>query len=130
MKYPIQVGGELIGVQLMVVCFPQHPWQFRLGILAPAILTRIDFTDETHANALANPEDGVEPLVTGPHYHPWRLNRRFFHGVTIPPKLHLAIAFDAAGTFDATLRWFCADNGIESLPSGHRIELPGTGQLL
>ncbi len=130
MKYPLSLAGELIGAQLMVVCFPQTPWMFRLGILAPGCLCRLDFTDETHPNALAAQEDNAQPFVTGPHYHSWALNRRFFHGVATPPRLHLAVAFDAASSFDAILRWFCTDTSIESLPSDHRIELPKTGQLL
>ena len=45
-------------------------------------------------------------------------------------KLHHAVHFEGKGSsFDAILRWFCADTGIESLPTDHRIELPKLNRL-
>ena len=130
MKYPLEVDGELTGAHLMVVCFPEYPGRFRIGLLAPGCLARLDCTDEVHPNTLADIDDEIEPFVIGPHYHPWILNRRFFKGLATPPRLHLAVSFGGMGAFDATLRWFCAENAIDSLPGRHRIELPLTGQLL
>lgn len=126
MKYPLEVGGELKGAQLMVVGFPlQRDLKFRLGILFPAMVCRLDYTDETHPNSADAAMNGVPPIVTGPHYHSWPINRRFFKGVTKPPYLHDAIPYTgAARTFDAVLRWFCADTRIDPLPPGHLIELP------
>ncbi len=79
MKYPLEVQGELIGAQLMVVGFPrERVLKFRLGILFPAMICRLDYTDETHANSV----DGmvlagsVPPIVQGPHYHAWPLSSR------------------------------------------------------
>ena len=69
--------------------------------------------------------------VTGPHYHSWALNRRFFKGVTKAPRLLDATPYPGAGrSFDAILRWFCTDTNIESLPPDHRIEPPPPGFLL
>ena len=127
MNYPLEVGGELLGAQLMILCFPQErSLKFRLGLLYGGMVCRLDYTDETHPNTLGGQaEFGLPPVVIGPHYHAWPLNRRFFHGVTKAPKLHDACPYNEPGrTFDAVLRWFCRDTGIESLPANHRIALP------
>jgi hypothetical protein len=132
-KYPLEVAGEQRGAQLSVVAFPhQRDLKFRLGILFPAMICRLDYTDETHPNSLGGYLAGRVPIqVTGPHYHSWPLNRRFFRGVTRPPKLHDAIPYPgAARTFDSVLRWFCADVGIEQLPPGHNVALPPPERLL
>ena len=97
------------------VGFPyQRDLKFRLGILFPAMVCRLDYTDETHANSADGVAKGLVPaMVQGPHYHSWSLNRRFFKWVTKPPKLHDAAPYTEAGkTFDAVLRWFCADTNI------------------
>src|SRR5439155_1918051 len=60
MKYPVEVAGEQRGAQLMVVCFPRHrDLRFRLGILFPAMICRIDYTDETHPNTIDAILDGL-----------------------------------------------------------------------
>ena len=133
MRFPLEVGGEQGGSQLMVVGFPhQRDLKFRLGILFPGMVCRLDYTGETHANTVDGVLSGVVPAtVTGPHYHSWQLNRRFFKGVTKPPKLPDAVPYPGGGrSFDAVLRWFCTDTNIESLPPGHRIELPPSELLL
>lgn len=132
MKYPIEVGGELQG-QLMVVGFPlQRELKFRLEILFPGPLCRLDYTDETHPNSADGVLSGAVPaFVNGPHYHSWPLNKRFFRGATKPPELHDAVPYEeAARTFDAVLRWFCADTNIESLPGSHLIALPDPSALV
>lgn len=132
-KYPLEIGGELRGSQLMVVGFPrQRDLKFRLGILFPAMICRLDYTDETHINSVSGFLSGRVPYkVTGPHYHSWPINKRFFRGPTVPPKLHDAVPYEEAGrTFDAVLRWFCANTAIESLSPSHRIELPAYELLI
>jgi hypothetical protein len=132
-KYPLEIEGELRGSQLMIVGFPrERALKFRVGILFPAMICRIDYTDEMHINSLDGMLAGSVPYaVTGPHYHSWPLNRRFFRGVTAPPKLHDAVRYEgAARTFDSVLRWFCADTRIQSLPPNHRISLPPYELLL
>jgi hypothetical protein len=133
MKYPLEIEGELRGAQLMVVGFPlQRDVKFRLGILFPAMVCRLDYTDETHNNSADGVMGGIcPPVVVGPHYHSWSLNRRFFKGVTRPPKLHDALPYNENGrTFDAVLRWFCSDTCIEQLPTGHLIEPPPPERLI
>jgi hypothetical protein len=132
MKYPLEVGGEQLGSQLMVVCFPhQRDLKFRIGILFSGMICRLDFTDETHSNTLDGVGMGLPPIVRGPHYHSWPLNKRFFRGVTKAPELHDAAPYqEPARTFDAVLRWFCTDTNIMSLPAGHRIELPALDRLV
>lgn len=130
--YPLEVSGEHTGAQLMVVGFPDsRVLKFRLGILFPGAVCRLDHTDEVHPNAHRIPEDGVPIIVRGPHYHSWAVNRRFCRGGSLPPKLHNAESFvTGARSFDAILRWFCADTNIIGLGPDHRIELPRPERLL
>jgi hypothetical protein len=126
-RFPLEIAGEQGGASLVVIGFPfQRDLKFRLGILFPGMVCRLDYTDETHLNSADGVVAGLVPAkVAGPHYHSWKLNRRFFKGVTKAPRLHDAALYEEPGrTFDAVLRWFCADTNIESLPPGHRIELP------
>ncbi len=126
MRYPLEIEGELRDAYLMIVGFPrERGLKFRLGILCPAMVARIDFTDEVHPNAIPGWEEyGLPPAVIGPHYHSWPINRRFFKGVTVSPRLHHATPFMGGRSFDAVLRWFCTDTNIEAPPANHAIGLP------
>jgi hypothetical protein len=70
-KYPLELEGELRGAQLYVVGFPvERDLTFRLGILFPAMVCRLDYTAETHGNSLTGYLSGAVPMtVTGPHWH-------------------------------------------------------------
>jgi hypothetical protein len=132
MKYPLEVDGELRG-QLWVIGFPRAKGlKFRLEILMPTPICRLDYTDEKHANSAEGYMLGfVPPIVIGPHYHSWPINQRFFRGAAKPPKLHDALPYIEQGrTFDAILRWFCTDTNIDSLPGSHLMGLPEPGLLL
>jgi hypothetical protein len=133
LKYPLEVEGELRGAQLMIVGFPrERELKFRIGILFPAMVCRLDYTDETHGNSADGILAGKVPAeVAGPHYHSWPLNRQFFRGMLRPPKLHDAVPYVESGrTFDAILRWFCTDTNIEPLPPNHQIALMRADTLL
>jgi hypothetical protein len=133
MKYPLEIEGEQRGAQFVVVGFPrERELKFRFGILFSGMVCRLDYTDETHTNSFTGILTGAVPyVVRGPHYHSWPLNRRFFRGVTVPPRLHDAAPFAEPGrSFDAVLRWFCTDTKIDQLPTDHRIALPGPDHLL
>lgn len=129
--FPLQVEGEQRGAKLLIVGFPRaKELKFRLSICFNAAICRLDYTDEYHPNSLHAPA-GLPPFVQGPHYHSWPLNRQFFRGTLTPPDLHLAEPFtNPARTFDAILRWFCADTKIVGLPPDHLIELPKSDLLI
>jgi hypothetical protein len=130
-QYPLEVDGEIQGSRFFVVGIPDAIGvQFRLGILTAGCVCRLDYTDETHGNTEAVPEDDVPPIVTGAHYHTWEKNRRFFSGLTKAPRLRNAVAFELRASFDSVLRWFCADTNISPLPPGHRIQLPLRTRIL
>jgi hypothetical protein len=132
MKYPLEVGGELIG-QFWIIGFPRaKELRFRLQIVMDGPVCRLDYTDETHPNSIDGYVNGWVPMaVNGAHYHSWPINQRFFRGATKPPKLHDALPYMEPGrTFDAILRWFCDDTNIDSLPGSHLIGLPGPGLLI
>ena len=79
--FPLEVNGEQIGARLTVVGFPEADFlKFRLGILFPGAVCRLDFTDEVHANTAAVEEDGIPPIVSGPHYHTWLLKSAVLQG--------------------------------------------------
>lgn len=132
LKFPLELEGELRGPQLMIVGFPrERDLKFRVGILFPAMVCRLDYTDEIHGNSADGILSGRVPEVVGPHYHSWPINRRFFRGMLRPPKLHDAVPYVEPGrTFDAILRWFCTDTNIAPLPPSHLIELPRADTLL
>lgn len=129
--YPLSIDGELTGAQLMVVSFPDARFlKFRLGILFPGAVCRLDHTDETHPNANRIEDDNVPMIVKGPHYHSWRVNRQFCRSGSLPVKLHNAENFvTGARSFDAILRWFCADNNVIGLGPDHMIDLPRPERL-
>jgi hypothetical protein len=93
------------------------------------MICRLDYTDETHSNSISGFLLRAVPyVVTRPHYHSSPLNRRFFRGITAPQTLHDAVPYNEPGrTFDAILRWFCADTNIESLPPGPSDFASGPG---
>ena len=101
-SFPIEVGGELPrAARLDIVGFPLDPDQrFRLSLCFNCAICRLDYTKETHFNTMRIESDGIPYVVKGPHFHSWRLNRRFFKGASTAPKLHNAEPFSMAASFD------------------------------
>jgi hypothetical protein len=127
---PLEVNGEQSGAKLMVVGFPRsRELKFRVAILMTRSVCRLDYTDETHVNAVTEGYK-IQPIVKGPHYHSWKVNRMLCRSTALPVRLLMAIPFDGKGrSFDAILRWFCSDNNIEGLATNHCIELPKLDRL-
>lgn len=129
---PLEVSGEAAGQTLMVQFYPTYPLlMFRLSVNFEPVVCRLDFElDGTHGNNLAEPRENLPPVIHGPHYHAWPLNRRLVTSSRAPLKLKNALPLQTQiRQFDAALRFFCADNNIV-LPRGHRIELPDKRSLL
>lgn len=126
MSWPLEYAGEIQPhASLTVVGRTDRYDFFRIMVLCPFGVARLDCTTETHTNSLCGHLEGLPMLVSGPHYHSWPLNKRFFKSMKDCSKLPDAVEFDVAGrNFDSTLRWFCHDNNIEPLPASHVIELP------
>jgi hypothetical protein len=131
-SFPLEIDGELPqAARLQLVGFPQsREMKFRISLCFNAALCRLDFTDESHPNSRRVPEDNLPAFVTGPHYHSWVLNRRFFKGASKAPELHNAEPFTLDSGFDSILRWFCHDTNIEQLSGGHLIQLPPRDRLI
>lgn len=93
-SFPLEVGGELPeAARLEIVGFPQaQALCFRLSLCYNAAICRLDYTDETHANTMKTEAEGLPFEVTGPHFHSWRLNRRFF--VNSPKVIQRGTVFD------------------------------------
>jgi hypothetical protein len=130
--FPLEYRGEGDkAARLTLVGFPAATeMKFRISLCYNAAICRLDYTDETHPNSRRLFTDNLPSLVTGPHFHSWEINRRFFKGASTVPRLDLAEPFTVAGGFDSLLRWFCSRTNIEQPPSGHYISLPKRETLL
>ena len=131
-SFPIEIAGELReGARLEIIGFPQATQlKFRLSLCFSCAVCRLDYTDETHINSMKMESDGLPYAVQGPHFHSWRINRRFFKGASTAPQLRNAEPFSMDASFDSTLRWFCQEANIEPLSGSHLIELPRRDRLL
>ena len=136
MSWLLEIGGEIYPHARLAVTassVPRDGMFFRLQVLCPMALCRLDYTDEIHSNPLTFDQPELPASVEGPHLHPWSLNRRYFEK---PPhngivQLRMAVPFEQpVHSFDAALRWFCNEARIEPLPPNHVIELPEPDQLL
>lgn len=132
MKWPLEINGEIQPLTHLGVVGRTDTRElfFRIMILCPFAVSRLDWTQETHPNSVSGVRNGLPPLVSGPHYHSWPLNERFLKDLKHPSRLLDAAEFNGGGrSFDAILRWFCEDNNIEPLPPAHRLELPSRETL-
>lgn len=131
-QYPIEIAGESSESRLQIASLnTTDEFQFRLCILMPYCISRLDHTNETHQNTLSILGDNIPFIVRGPHYHSWVLNRRFFKGMHKPTELRNASRFSHdQRSFDSILRWFMGEVGLESLPANHAIALPPRDWLL
>ena len=128
---PIEMDGESTGFKVQISSLSDDGGkQFRIGLMAPFCISRLDHTSEIHQNTLALPEEDLPFLVRGPHYLSWLLNRRFFRSVNEPPRLRNARPFFTnQRSFDSILRWFLGEHGIESLSANHAVTLPNRDWL-
>lgn len=126
-----EVDGEQVpDAFLKIVGRVRAPFSYRLMVVHSTAVCRLDYANESHANPLPLLE-GLPRLVYGPHYHSWPINRHLFTLLDGAVPLLNAVAFEGGGVqFDANLRWFCDDVGIEQLPPDHLIELPRLERLL
>lgn len=126
MSWPLEFDGEIQPhASLTIIGSAGERDFYRIMVLCPFGVSRLDCTPESHMNSLSGQKLGLPDLVRGPHYHSWPINERFFKNMKDCSKLPDAEEFDIAGrSFDSVLRWFCDDNGIQPLPASHVIELP------
>jgi hypothetical protein len=128
LKWPLAIDGVIHpGSGLLIVGDPTRKDRlfFRLAVLCPAAVCRLDFTDETHANSAKAPAEGIPAIIRGEHYHSWGINRRFFRDFDHPVEIRNAVPYEGAGrTFDSILRWFCEDTHIDPLEPDHQLALP------
>lgn len=127
LKWPLAIDGVMESGSLLIQSDPTRRERlfFRIAILCPGAVCRLDFTDEIHSNGYRVSADGLPAIVYGEHYHSWLINKRFFKDFDHPVELRNAVAYDGGGrSFDSVLRWFCNDNNIEPLPAEHQVALP------
>lgn len=131
-KIPLEINGEIGDQKLIINSTPNaETLKFCVLISFEPAVCRLDYDEgDVHLNSHAIGEDSIDPLVQGPHYHPWELNQRFFTHSSKAIELHNAVPFEEnIRQFDSALRWFCAKNKV-ILPHDHRIELPPKSMLL
>lgn len=124
-KIPLEIDGIQYGAQLVVIAYPQEPGRFSILIVHQIAVCRLDVVDdgEIHGNFQALPADGIPGLVNGPHFHEWQLNRRLIEGSNRLQKLPLARPFDQTRSYEAALRWFCAQTRVD-IPYDFDFDLP------
>lgn len=125
-KYPIEVDGEQRGESLIVDAYPDRtPVEFYILIEFGQVICRVDFEPNGgHTNDIWGPVPDLAPLVSGPHYHAWELNKHYFKSTTRAIELHNAIALpDNLRRFAAVFRWFAAQNNIR-LNGPLELDLP------
>jgi hypothetical protein len=136
MSWLLEIGGEIhphARIAVTASLIPRDAMFFRLQVLCPMALCRLDHTDEFHPNPLTCDVPGLPNSVEGLHLHPWVPNRRYFE---VPPhsgavELRIAVPFEEpVQSFGNALRWFCNQARIEPLPPNHVVELPDPDQLL
>lgn len=131
LKFTVAVDGVPTASTVEVIDFPlETPRGFTITLNVPPCIWRLDFDPSTkvHVNDVSDFHE-CPKLVTGPHSHPWRLNRQFHKGKSIPEELPLALPLDGIKSFKSALDWFCAETNI-TFSKNQLPELPPTGKLL
>jgi hypothetical protein len=131
-KYPIEIDGELRGESLIVDAFPDRtPIDYHVLIEVGPAVCRVDFEPHgTHTNEIFGPIGGLSPIVNGPHYHSWPINKHFFVSTVSAIKLQNAVPLASnLRQFDAVFRWFASENNIR-LDGQIDIALPPRTRIL
>ena len=130
---PLEVGGELPGVELHVIAFPNHDYlKFTLSLsVFGHVVWRLCFDPEDgHTNNYRNQSDKpqVPHRVEGSHFHPWANNSRFAKRIGHPFALKIALPLPPELTnFEETLEWSCGQTNIDLPPE---ITLPQKDSLI
>lgn len=126
---PVEVNGEQPGIALVAKAYNQTSLKFRILLVAPRCIWRLDFEDDEHINSLDAP-DGPGLIIRSPHYHSWADNRHLAKPNSLPAKLPNArVLPPAIRSFDNAFWWFCAQTRI-SITSGDVPALPKKETLL
>ncbi len=130
---PLLVDGELPGVELHVLAYPNHDYlKFTISLsVFGHVIWRLCFDqEEGHTNVWREPIDKPEVprRVEGSHYHPWAKNARFAKRLGHPFALKIAMVLPPELTnFEETLEWFCGQTNIDIPP---KITLPPRDSLI
>ena len=130
---PLVVAGELPGVELHVIAYPNHDYlKFTLSLSAFGhVVWRACFDPEDgHTNNWRSASDKPEVpyRAEGSHFHPWAKNWRFAKRLGNPFALKLAMVLPPELTnFEETLEWFCGQTNIDIPP---KITLPPRDSLI
>jgi hypothetical protein len=90
--HPVDVDGELPGLDLIVKAYPRRQkLKFRIVLAYGKAIWRLCYADDQpHVNSFDRPQDLELGPVIGPHYHSWGDNRRFATANSLPSSLHNA----------------------------------------
>lgn len=133
LKFTIaQDDGLPTGSTLEIIDFPlDEPRGFTITLNLPPCIWRLDFDPPPKGHTNDVPDGHECPrLITGPHFHPWRLNRVFHTGRRPPEEIPLALPLPReVRVFRSALDWFCSETRI-TLAKNQVPELPPRGRLL
>lgn len=130
--YPIEVEGEIFGLDLTIKAYPRAKVpKFRLILTYGKAIWRLDYADDDpHINSHNRPPDLPLGPIVGPHFHSWEDNRRFATSVALPSRLRNARPLpENVRSFENAFRWFCGLTGI-SVGSQDMPMLPKSDTLL
>jgi hypothetical protein len=124
-KVPLEIGGELLGPELLVVAFPQVAGKYSVLIVHHVAVCRLDVVPsiEYHTNPLPLPGERHAAKVFGPHFHSWGLNRNRIEAPIKLQKLRMAEPYDGVVKLMSALRWFCGETKI-MVPHSVNLQLP------
>lgn len=132
LKYTIAADGRPTNSTFEVIDFPlERPRGFTITINLPPCVWRLDFDPPPKGHTNDVPDGHECPrFIKGPHFHSWRLNRKFQKGSNPPDELPLALPLPPTiKVFKSALDWFCAETKIT--PARSQIpELPPSGRLI
>lgn len=128
-KIPLEIGGEILGPQLVIVAYFEPDRLFSICIVHHISVCRLDVDWLGHPNPLPTATETHPSRCPGPHIHGWSANRARIESCTKFQRLNVAHPYEGSTKLMAALRWFCGEHKI-IVPHTVHFELPKPEKLL
>lgn len=129
-KVPLEIGGELLGPQLVIVAFlSDSKRSFSVSLVHRICVCRLDIDWLGHPNPLPLAGETHPVRCTGPHVHTWASNRSRIESAHRLQKLPVAHPYGGSTKLMAALRWFCGEYEVV-VPHTVQLELPKAEKLI
>lgn len=128
----VLVAGKAVGATLQISAYPESSERpFTVGLFWPDCVWRLDYdpAHRKHRNPICDVQRrGLEPIVSGPHYHAWDDNRHLAKGHRVR-ELPCARALTKKMTWASAIRWFCGQTNVR-MERHQMIDFPPRERLL